>query len=834
MPSEALAEDTTYTASTMADDFSGSDKQPKQAATNQNKKQYLKMLYRDNPNYSHIIDTALKAAEAVMDPNLPKIGFSFRKLSSRYTRIDILADRAFEGGDLELSRRKYNESLQLKHRALLLCSTTEDRNRTLAEMATTINNLAYMKQRKSKGSRDSILSAYETVLLIKQYVDGPRHITVGTTLNNIGSVHFMEGNRLEAIIAYRKARKILREHFGLEHLDICVVSSNIGDVFYQLGQWRQASAEYRAALRLRWIILGNKDPKVVRLMERLAETEMRTLNSENEAGEVTVEVDDDCLSDDGSFVGAVDRLQCEIDQDLEFFDSLEQQAPVQMIRDKTSVFKELRQLNCDSDEESDRIDDICVEEETATVASELDKEPHPEAESSASDEISNSTANQRNLAFNCSTSSSSPWVPPQSISREFDLLSACIMDMENLAASDHDALEQDDSDSSCGGSLTEHGRLMLSALLSDDEADGSTTTSQASLDGDSKVDDESAILLSDKDDVDESQSSNAQAPKSQQQSPAMDPIILLSALCSSSLVLQNSASAAQTTEPPEETHSDLEESSEALKDSQDTQAVELPPSTRSDSEDESTSLPEASSDQISLGPGEVSGSIKLPTQEKDLSAADADTCQEPPTHQSSSYRPLIFLSAVCSSASLLRNSAAASVDQKYDATEEPPIVSLSSNADGQVASRTTLEHSPSLSEASTGSDSNSPQPEKPETFDVGTVSSDKTSMSSMPSDSNDDSTASSVASGWVESNPTEEFTTHDEGKASDLEGADVRGAPACTIGGLKPLSAYLNLTRSRKKSSALTPLDPDQRREALVELRERLGQVRQRRGLYEM
>lgn len=436
-------------------------------------------LDHDNPTSVQIVDIALKAAEAVMKPKLDRIGFSFRSISSRYARLDAEGDRAYEEGCFPVACQKYEESLLLKHRSLLMYTTAEERNTALAEMATTINNLTYMKQLRGDEAYQLpsvILRSYESVLLMKQYVHGPRHMSVGTTWNNIGSVHFLEGNNFKAIISYRKARKILRIHFGLEHLDICTVSANIGDVFYRLQQWKQAATEYRAALSLRWIILGQKDPKVARLMEKLAETEMKTIfESKDQKDSTNNPSDEDQLSDDGSFVKEVEQLQSEIDDDMEFFSFLEEQAPRELIHDKTSVFKELRELKdvtggdaqpkttVDDDSSSSDCEDSLIKDEVNMAKQRgnehcINNEQPTQAKNVSCDFITQNVVNDPE----------SPWQPPETIARQLEMLTECALDLENLAKSSSSVEDQQLEYSSTFSLNCQAVDETISSLLSDD------------------------------------------------------------------------------------------------------------------------------------------------------------------------------------------------------------------------------------------------------------------------------------------------------------------------------------------------------------------------------
>jgi tetratricopeptide (TPR) repeat protein len=200
------------------------------------------------------------------------------------------------------------------------------------------------------------LEAYECSLFIKKEILGPEHISVAKTLSNIGSVYYLQQNFHEAAAFYEQARDILTHNLGSEHLDVCTVTSNLGDVHCSMKQWPRAVKEYRAALELRWKLLGPADPKVVRLMEQIAELEMeidrnrfKSLSKEdgrkekrNSAGDRSKRYYRPVLTD-------LRKLQRELREDLESFDHLEKTWPVEMIKDKANLFRELRELKEDTD-----------------------------------------------------------------------------------------------------------------------------------------------------------------------------------------------------------------------------------------------------------------------------------------------------------------------------------------------------------------------------------------------------------------------------------------------------------------------------------------------------
>lgn len=263
--------------------------------------------------------------------------------------LDKTAGECFEKGKIDDAVNKYEDALLLKRQTLLgqynalklSDASEEEKSKVLASMATSINNLAYLRQVKGEASSAETLQSYEIALSIKKEILGSKHLSVGKTLNNIGSVHYMQRNFYAAAENYEEARDILRAQLGEDSLDVSTVSSNLGDVHYCLKQWKRASEEYRTALGLRWKLLGAKDPKVVRLMEQIAEVEFKMTDFHQ------AEVED-CGSDQGTFAAEVDQLHTELDLDIEFFDSLQREAPMTLIRDKAEVFKELRELSGDA------------------------------------------------------------------------------------------------------------------------------------------------------------------------------------------------------------------------------------------------------------------------------------------------------------------------------------------------------------------------------------------------------------------------------------------------------------------------------------------------------
>jgi tetratricopeptide (TPR) repeat protein len=93
---------------------------------------------------------------------------------------------------------------------------------------------ALLKQRAGTQYRETMAS-YLKSLQIKRDILGPDHLSVGKTLNNIGSVFYLKREFEPAMAAYKEACRIMTAKLGSEHLDVGTVICNIGDVYCATG-----------------------------------------------------------------------------------------------------------------------------------------------------------------------------------------------------------------------------------------------------------------------------------------------------------------------------------------------------------------------------------------------------------------------------------------------------------------------------------------------------------------------------------------------------------------------------------------------------------------------
>lgn len=285
------------------------------------------------------------------------------KISIAVRALDQAGNDLFQKGQYDAAFERYERALKLKRRTLLSprhreANGDENKNASdddemmvsnsvLASVATSINNMTYLKQRSGQANADETMASYLKSLQIKRDILGPDHLSVGKTLNNIGSVFYLKQEYEAALTAYMDAHRILKQNLGEDHLDVGTVISNMADVHSALGDSEKALEQYRLALVLRWKVLGPKDPRVIRLLEQIARLET---GDQPEQGRGSGNTADGALHPDGEqqqeemFIEDIKALQQELHEDLKYFDLLERQMAIDMLKDKTQILREMRDL----------------------------------------------------------------------------------------------------------------------------------------------------------------------------------------------------------------------------------------------------------------------------------------------------------------------------------------------------------------------------------------------------------------------------------------------------------------------------------------------------------
>jgi len=215
------------------------------------------------------------------------------RISKAAAALDNRGNEYFEKGHYDKAMEAYMEALKLKRLTFhsmmeeaddLFDEAEESKNiesrdrdmdpKLLVSMATSINNIGYLRQRAGEATPDETMAAYKKSLRIKRKILGSDSLSVGKTLNNIGSVYYLKKEFDNAMPAYDEAMKIMQGNLGMNHPDVATVISNMGDVNLALKKKREALDHYRVALGIRWNAFGEKDPRTMRLLEKIARIEV--------------------------------------------------------------------------------------------------------------------------------------------------------------------------------------------------------------------------------------------------------------------------------------------------------------------------------------------------------------------------------------------------------------------------------------------------------------------------------------------------------------------------------------------------------------------------------
>jgi tetratricopeptide (TPR) repeat protein len=256
----------------------------------------------------------------------------------------------------------YTRALQLKQQTL----RNVDSDGLLASVATSINNIGYLRQRSGASPEES-MAAYRDSLKIKKEILGESHLSVGKTLNNIGSVYYSARDFEHALQAYHEAKDILERNLGATHGDVATVHSNIGDVYMAMGEGQKAHDQYKEALNIRWMRFHEHDPKVIRLLEKIAALEMDQWyvcdNYKGEDHETRVfEEEEEEIPEE------FHNLSCEVQEDIKEISDLERKMALDMIKDKLRIRKGMRNLDIEND-----ADEIAAPRACATPLSQSER-----------------------------------------------------------------------------------------------------------------------------------------------------------------------------------------------------------------------------------------------------------------------------------------------------------------------------------------------------------------------------------------------------------------------------------------------------------------------------
>ena len=285
--------------------------------------------------------------------------------------LDDKGNELFEKGYFDKAMACYTKALKLKRRTFshLIEDTDEmeeelvfrgkdgdklTETQALVSMATSINNIGYLRQRSGDATPEETMAAYKKSLRIKRRILGNDSLSVGKTLNNIGSVHYLKRDLERALPAYDEALEIMKANLGEDHPDVATVMSNIGDVYLAQTNKEISLKYYRLALAIRWEAYGGKSPRVVRLLEKISNLEIGDGMISSNMSETNQNTDpvwgddtaSECMVGSGfqAIAEELKELQEQVRKDIEQVDQMERMAKVELLKDKIIIIRGMRDV----------------------------------------------------------------------------------------------------------------------------------------------------------------------------------------------------------------------------------------------------------------------------------------------------------------------------------------------------------------------------------------------------------------------------------------------------------------------------------------------------------
>jgi len=279
--------------------------------------------------------------------------------------LDEKANDLFELGYFDKAMACYTKALKLKRRTFAhLLEESDDINddelilrddsgnpvdaEVLVSMATSINNIGYLRQRSGDATPEETMAAYKKSLRIKRRILGNDSLSVGKTLNNIGSVHYLKRDFEKALSAYNEALEIMKANLGDKHPDVATVMSNIGDVYLAQGDKTTSVKYYRLALAIRWEAFGEKSPRTIRLLEKISNLEIGDMSQQMANNTLANKDFDDNASevmagsDYPPIAEGLRMLQESVKKDIARLDQMERDATIENLRDKIIIIRGMR------------------------------------------------------------------------------------------------------------------------------------------------------------------------------------------------------------------------------------------------------------------------------------------------------------------------------------------------------------------------------------------------------------------------------------------------------------------------------------------------------------
>jgi tetratricopeptide (TPR) repeat protein len=140
-----------------------------------------------------------------------------------------------------------------------------------AHLAATLNCLGVLHFHLQKSDTKKTLGYFSRALSMQQELAGSHSVMVATILNNMGRVHFSQGNLHSALEVYHEALQLRRALLGDNHLDVAATVFNLGQTYHHKGELTLALTQYEEFMRMTEPTLGRHHRDIAYILKCIAQ-----------------------------------------------------------------------------------------------------------------------------------------------------------------------------------------------------------------------------------------------------------------------------------------------------------------------------------------------------------------------------------------------------------------------------------------------------------------------------------------------------------------------------------------------------------------------------------
>lgn len=136
-----------------------------------------------------------------------------------------------------------------------------------AAIATTLNNIGRVHY--MNGEFEEAMKVYQEALYIRRLVLGDNSLDVAATIYNTGQTYHQLGELDEALMFYREFLRIASAIFGTKHRDIAIMLRCIAQIHHERSEYDKAAELYKDALACAKAVLGNSHPEIASTLNKV-------------------------------------------------------------------------------------------------------------------------------------------------------------------------------------------------------------------------------------------------------------------------------------------------------------------------------------------------------------------------------------------------------------------------------------------------------------------------------------------------------------------------------------------------------------------------------------